>query len=75
MRPVFDRLRSVLIWLVTLPVFVAGCLLIWLGSFVLRGRDLERLIKGGCRAVLAVAGVRFRVTGRENYDPGASTWS
>lgn len=69
MRMALERLRSALIWLVTLPVFVAGCTLIWLGSFVLRGRALERLIKGGCRAALAVAGVRFRVTGRENYDP------
>ena len=69
MRIVLERLRSVLIWLVTLPVFVAGCLLVWLGSFVLRGQALERLIKGGCRTVLAVAGVRFRVTGCENFDP------
>jgi len=70
MRRVFERLRSVLIWLITLPVFLAGCILVWLGSFVLRGRALERLIKGGCRAVLLVAGVRFRVSGTENFDPG-----
>jgi 1-acyl-sn-glycerol-3-phosphate acyltransferase len=69
MRAVFERLRSVLIWLITLPVFILGCILVWLGTFVLGGRALERLIKGACRTVLAVAGVRFRVTGRENFDP------
>ena len=70
MRRVFERLRSVLIWTVTLPVFLAGCILVWLGSFVLRGRAFERLIKGGCRTVLFVAGVRVRVSGLENFDPG-----
>jgi 1-acyl-sn-glycerol-3-phosphate acyltransferase len=70
MRGFFDRLRSGLIWLVALPVFVAACVLIWLGSFVLRGRALETLLKAGCRAVLFVCGVRVRVRGRENIVPG-----
>jgi 1-acyl-sn-glycerol-3-phosphate acyltransferase len=65
-----ERLRTYLIWLVALPVFVAACVLIWLGSFVLRGRTLEAVLKTGCRAVLFVCGVRLRVRGRENLVPG-----
>jgi 1-acyl-sn-glycerol-3-phosphate acyltransferase len=70
MRALFDRLRSLLIWAVTLPVFVVACVLVWLGSFVLRGRALEALIKTGCRAVLVMGGVRLRITGGENVVPG-----
>jgi len=70
MRRVFERLRSVLIWIVTLPVFLVGCIMVWLGSFILRGRAFEGLIKTSCRAVLAVAGLRLCVTGQENFDPG-----
>lgn len=66
----FDRWRSAAIWALTLPVFVGACLAVWLASFVLRGRSLEALIKGGSRAVLAAAGVRLRVGGRENVRPG-----
>jgi 1-acyl-sn-glycerol-3-phosphate acyltransferase len=65
-----DRLRSFLIWLVALPLFLAACVLVWLGSFVLRGRRLENLIKAGCRAVLFVCGIRVRVSGRENLSRG-----
>ncbi len=70
MHDFLARLRSLLIWLVTLPVFVAACAAIWLGSFVLRGRAFERVLKGGCRAVLFFAGVRIEVAGRENVVPG-----
>jgi 1-acyl-sn-glycerol-3-phosphate acyltransferase len=70
MRALFDRVRSLLIWAVTLPVFFVACVLVWLGSFVLRGRALETLIKAGCRAVLVMGGLRLRVTGRENVAPG-----
>ena len=72
MRELFERLRSFLIWLVALPVFLIACALIWLGSFVLRGRALEGLIKAGCRTVLVVCGVRVRVRGRENVHPRAA---
>lgn len=61
-----DRLRSFLIWLVALPLFLYACVLVWLGSFVLRGRGLENLIKAGCRTVLFVCGIRVRVSGRDN---------
>jgi len=70
MSPALVRLRSLLIWLVALPVFVAACLAVWLGSFIVRGRALEALVKGGSRALLFVCGVRVRVTGRENLAPG-----
>ncbi|HPW17084.1 MAG TPA: lysophospholipid acyltransferase family protein [Candidatus Aminicenantes bacterium] len=70
MRKILVRLRSLLIWSAALPVFAAACAAIWLGSFVLRGRGLERLIKGGCRAVLLACGVRVRAAGRERLVPG-----
>jgi len=70
MRTLLERLRSVLIWLIALPVFLAACVAIWLGSFVLRGGALERLIKASCRTVLFIAGVRVAVSGRENIVPG-----
>jgi 1-acyl-sn-glycerol-3-phosphate acyltransferase len=66
----FDRLRSLLIWLIALPVFLVACILVWLGSFVLRGRSLEALLKSGCRAILFICGIRLRVSGRENLEPG-----
>lgn len=67
---IFERLRSLAIWTVALPFFVFGCVLVWLASFVLRGRALEALIKGLCRTLLFLCGIRLRVTGRENYLPG-----
>ncbi|MEN6559547.1 MAG: lysophospholipid acyltransferase family protein [Acidobacteriota bacterium] len=70
MRESLGELRSLFVWIVTLPVFVAACLGIVIGSFLCRGRALEALIKGGCRAVLLAAGVRLRVRGRENIVPG-----
>ncbi len=36
MRDLFDRLRSVVIWIFALPFFLAACMVVWLGSFVLR---------------------------------------
>jgi 1-acyl-sn-glycerol-3-phosphate acyltransferase len=70
MRKLASRLRSLLVWLVTLPAFLAACAAVWLASFVLSGPALERLIKAGCRAVLFIAGVRVEVCGRENIVPG-----
>lgn len=70
MSKLSDRLLSFLIWTVTLPVFLLACILVWLGSFIFRGRALEGLIKAGCRVVLTVCGVRVRTSGRENLLPG-----
>ena len=70
MRTIFERLRSLLIWIVALPVFVIACIIVWLGSYLVRGRALEFLIKAGCRSVLFVCGIRLRVSGRGNVIPG-----
>lgn len=70
MKERLAKVRSFFIWVLTLPVFLAACLAILLATFLLRGRALEAVIKGGCRAVLAVAGVRLRVRGCENIVPG-----
>jgi len=70
MRKLAERLRSYLTWTIALPFFLSACGLIWFGSFILRGRALEALIKAGCRAVLLVCGVRVRTSGRENLLPG-----
>ncbi|MCJ7587799.1 MAG: 1-acyl-sn-glycerol-3-phosphate acyltransferase [Candidatus Aminicenantes bacterium] len=70
MTGIGERLRSALIWAVALPVFTAGCVLVWSASFVLGGRVLERLIKTSCRVVLAACGIRIRVRGRENVAAG-----
>jgi 1-acyl-sn-glycerol-3-phosphate acyltransferase len=72
MNKIIDRARSVLVWAVTLPVFLLACAAVALGSFVLSGRALERLIKAGSKAVLFAAGVRLRVEGRERIAPGRS---
>lgn len=70
MRKPGDRLRSFLIWLIALPLFLYACVLVWLGSFVLRARGLDNLIKAACRTVLLVCGIRVRVRGRENLVHG-----
>jgi 1-acyl-sn-glycerol-3-phosphate acyltransferase len=70
MKKIFENVRSLLIWIVALPVFVVACVVVWLGSYVVRGRALEFLIKSGCRLVLFVCGIRLRVSGRENVVPG-----
>jgi len=67
---IFERLRSFIIWMIALPVFGLCCLLVWLASFLLRGRTLEGLIKAACRLVLSLCGIRLRVEGRQNIVPG-----
>jgi len=66
----FERLRSLAIWAVALPFLVFGCVLVWLASHILRGRALEALIKGLCKTLLRLCGIRLRVSGRENILPG-----
>lgn len=70
MKKAGERLLSLLIWTAALPVFVAGCVSVWLCSFLLRGRALENLIKASCRAVIGVCGIRLRVSGVKNFVPG-----
>jgi 1-acyl-sn-glycerol-3-phosphate acyltransferase len=70
MKRVFESLRSFVIWVIALPVFVLGCLVILLVSLFTHGRRLEGLIKACCRAVLLASGVRLKVRGRENVKAG-----
>ena len=66
----FEHARSLAIWVLALPFFAVGCVVVWLASFVLRGRALETLIKALCRTLLFLCGIRLRVSGRENVVPG-----
>ncbi len=70
MRSSFERVRSILIWTAALPVFVVCCAIVLAASFLVRGPGFERLVKRCCRAVLFCCGVRLRVRGRENAEPG-----
>lgn len=70
MSGIGERLRSNLLWGAALPVFAASCACLWLASFVLGGRALERLLKFLCRLVLSVCGIRVHVRGAENVLPG-----
>ena len=69
MTRAFELLRSAFHWAVGFPVFVACCLVVWGASYFVKGPALERLIKGACRLILTVAGIRIRIEGRENFDP------
>ena len=69
MNKLFVHLRSILIWIVALPVFAAGCFVVWLGASLLPARYLEPLIKGTCRLILFACGIRVHVHGRENAVP------
>ncbi len=70
MKTAFERLRSLLIWAVAFPVFVAACVAVWLASYVLSGPPMERLIKGACRLVLFCCGIRVSLEGSGNLVPG-----
>lgn len=72
MKRVFDSLRSALIWILVLPVFAVCCLLVLGTAMVHRGRGLDRLMKGSCRLILALCGVRVRWHGLENFKPDRS---
>jgi 1-acyl-sn-glycerol-3-phosphate acyltransferase len=70
MIPILERLRSVFIWAIGFPVFGLCCLAVWSASFLFKGPALERLIKGACRLILSMCGIRVKVEGRENIIPG-----
>jgi 1-acyl-sn-glycerol-3-phosphate acyltransferase len=70
MNKAMERLRSTLLWISAFPVFVVCISSILLTAIVYRGPRLDALIKFSCRAILAAAGVRIRVKGRENCVPG-----
>jgi 1-acyl-sn-glycerol-3-phosphate acyltransferase len=70
MKRLFDSVRSTLLWIIAIPVFFVCCLLIMLAALIYRGPKLEPIIKGSCRTILFFCGIRVRVRGRENFDPG-----
>jgi|WetSurMetagenome_2_1015567.scaffolds.fasta_scaffold50601_2 1-acyl-sn-glycerol-3-phosphate acyltransferase len=70
MRRFFESLRSLLIWIATLPVFTVCCLAILFDAVVLRRAGLDRVVKATCRIVLFCCGIRLRLSGAENVVPG-----
>lgn len=70
MKRAFLHARSILIWIAAFPVFLVCISFILLVALVYRGRRLEPLIKAVCRTILFACGVRVRVRGRENFEPG-----
>jgi len=70
MKRALELLRSGFHWAFGFPVFIVCCLVVWGGCYFVKGPALERLIKSACRLILAVAGIRVTVEGRENFDPG-----
>jgi 1-acyl-sn-glycerol-3-phosphate acyltransferase len=62
--------RSLLIWLVALPVLGILCVLIILLSLVHRGQGLDAMMKASSRIVLFVCGVRVRARGAEAVPRG-----
>jgi 1-acyl-sn-glycerol-3-phosphate acyltransferase len=70
MNAAWERLRSILLWIVTAPVFVVCVSSVLLLALVYRGPALETLLKGSSRLILLAAGIRLRVRGRESVVPG-----
>jgi 1-acyl-sn-glycerol-3-phosphate acyltransferase len=70
MNAAWERLRSLLLWIVAGPVFVACVSLVLLMAMVYRGPALETVLKGSSRMILMAAGIKLRVRGRENAAPG-----
>lgn len=70
MKRFLESARSLLIWIVALPVFLVGCLIVLAATFLIRGPLLESLIKVCCRTVLFCCGIRVRIWGKENVVAG-----
>ncbi len=70
MNAAWERLRSILLWIVAGPVFVVCVSSVLLLALVYRGPALETLLKGSSRLILLAAGIRLRVRGRESVVPG-----
>jgi 1-acyl-sn-glycerol-3-phosphate acyltransferase len=70
MKRLLENLRAVLLWIIAFPVFLVCVSSILLTALVYRGRRLEPLIKWSCRMILFAAGIRLRVQGREQVEPG-----
>lgn len=63
-------LLSLLIWVAGLIYFISGAVLLLLVALFWRGRFFEHGVKLFCRGLLACAGIRLSVSGRENIQPG-----
>ncbi len=70
MNAAWERLRSILLWIVAGPVFLVCVSSVLLLALVYRGPALETLLKGSSRLILLAAGIRLRVRGRESVVPG-----
>lgn len=70
MKKILIGLSSLAIWIVALPVFGLCCLAVLSVAVVHRGPGLDIVMKACCRLVLTACGIRVRVHGRENHDPG-----
>lgn len=70
MRRVPAALRSIVLWLVALPVFAGSCLMLLAAALIHRGPALDALMKACCRLVLLCCGVRVRLRDGGNMVPG-----
>jgi 1-acyl-sn-glycerol-3-phosphate acyltransferase len=70
MNRVPATLRSVVLWLVALPVFAVCCLLVLTAALIHRGPALDALIKACSRLVLLCCGIRVRTKGGTNLVAG-----
>ena len=65
-----DTIISAIIWVWGLFVFSNLVLILLLVSIFHTGSFFEKILTGSCRLVLLAMGIRVRVKGKENVDPG-----
>jgi 1-acyl-sn-glycerol-3-phosphate acyltransferase len=65
-----DVIISAIVWAWGLLVFSLTVLLLLLVSLFHTGPFFEKLLTGGCRLVLTSMGIRIKIEGRENVEPG-----
>jgi 1-acyl-sn-glycerol-3-phosphate acyltransferase len=70
MKRVAETLLSILIWCVGGFWFFFGALFILLIGIFRAGAFFEIWVKGLCRSLVWICGIRISVAGRENYQPG-----
>ena len=70
MKKAVDDLLSALAWVFGLIVFFLGAVSLLLVGLFHTGPVFEWLVKLTCRGILLATGIRVRVHGRENIEPG-----
>ena len=70
MKKVFAVLLSILIWCIGWVWFFFGAVCILLIGIFRTGALFEAGVKGLCRSLVWICGIRISVSGRENYEPG-----